>query len=70
MVNNCLNSKKMTDRENLIRIYVQRQKEHSDMQERVKNMKLQIEEKRKTYDKTENYLKNIESIGQLVGEVI
>lgn len=40
------------------------------MQERVKNMKLQIEEKRKTYDKTENYLKNIESIGQLVGEVI
>jgi len=70
LVNNCLNSKKMTDRENLIRIYVQRQKEHSDMQERVKNMKLQIEEKRKTYDKTENYLKNIESIGQLVGEVI
>ena len=40
------------------------------MQERVKNMKLQIEEKRKTFDKTENYLKNIESIGQLVGEVI
>lgn len=60
----------MTDRETLIRTYVQRQKEHSDMQERVKNMKLQIDEKRKTYDKTENYLKNIESIGQLVGEVI
>ncbi|MFN9903297.1 MAG: hypothetical protein ACK55Z_31895, partial [bacterium] len=40
------------------------------MQERVKNMKLQIDEKRKTFDKTENYLKNIESIGQLVGEVI
>ena len=60
----------MTDREALIRTYVLRQKEHSDMQERTKNMKLQIDEKRKTFDKTENYLKNIESIGQLVGEVI
>jgi len=60
----------MTDRDALIRTFIQRQKEHSDMQERVKNMKLQIEEKRKTFDKTENYLKNIESIGQLVGEVI
>ena len=40
------------------------------MQERVKNMKLQIEEKKKTFEKTENYLKSIESIGQLVGEVI
>ena len=40
------------------------------MQEKVKNQKLQIDEKRKTFDKTENYLKNIESIGQLVGEVI
>ena len=33
-------------------------------------MKLQQEEKRKTLDKTEQYLKNIESIGQLVGEVL
>jgi 26S proteasome regulatory subunit T4 len=33
------------------------------MQEKVKNMKLQIEEKRKMFDRTENYLKSIESIG-------
>ena len=60
----------MTDREALVRTYIQRQKDNSDVQERVKNIKLQIEEKRKTYDRTENYLKSIESIGQLVGEVI
>ncbi len=60
----------MTDREALIRTYIQRQKDHSEMQEKVKNMKLQIEEKRKMFDRTENYLKSIESIGQLVGEVI
>ena len=60
----------MTDREALVRTYIQRQKDNSDVQERVKNNKLQIEEKRKTYEKTENYLKSIESIGQLVGEVI
>jgi 26S proteasome regulatory subunit T4 len=60
----------MTDRDALIRTYIQRQKDHSEMQEKVKNMKLQIEEKRKMFDRTENYLKNIESIGQLVGEVI
>jgi 26S proteasome regulatory subunit T4 len=60
----------MTDREALVRTYIQRQKDNSDVQERVKNIRLQIEEKRKTYDRTENYLKSIESIGQLVGEVI
>ena len=53
----------MTDREALIRTYIARQKDNSEMQEKVKNMKLQIDEKRKTFDKTENYLKNIESIG-------
>jgi hypothetical protein len=33
-------------------------------------VKLQQEEKRKNFEKTEQYLKNIESIGQLVGEVL
>lgn len=33
-------------------------------------MKLQVEEKKKTYEKTEQYLKNIESIGQFIAEVL
>lgn len=33
-------------------------------------MKLQSEEKKKNFEKTESYLKNIETIGQLVGEVL
>lgn len=32
--------------------------------------KIQIDEKRKIHERTEQYLKNIESIGQLVGEVL
>jgi 26S proteasome regulatory subunit T4 len=33
-------------------------------------VKLQADEKKKTFEKTESYLKNIETIGQLVGEVL
>jgi hypothetical protein len=33
-------------------------------------VKLLIDEKKKMYERTEQYLKNIESIGQLVGEVL
>ena len=40
------------------------------MQERTNNMNLQIDEKGKTFDKTEIYLKNIDRIGQLVKELI
>lgn len=31
---------------------------------------MQVEEKRKLYDRTESYLKNIENVGQIVGEVL
>ena len=31
---------------------------------------MQADEKKKTFEKTESYLKNIETIGQLVGEVL
>ena len=41
MVNfNIKKESKMTDRDALVRLYVQRQKEHADFQERVKNRKV------------------------------
>lgn len=70
LVNN-LNIKNMsTDRATLVANYIQRQKDVAAIKERHQKMLNEKDEKRKMVDRTENYLKNIESIGQLIGEVI
>eukprot|EP00349_Pseudokeronopsis_sp_Brazil_P001793 CAMPEP_0202956486 /NCGR_PEP_ID=MMETSP1396-20130829/989_1 /ASSEMBLY_ACC=CAM_ASM_000872 /TAXON_ID= /ORGANISM="Pseudokeronopsis sp., Strain Brazil" /LENGTH=362 /DNA_ID=CAMNT_0049673515 /DNA_START=1 /DNA_END=1089 /DNA_ORIENTATION=- len=60
----------MTDRESLIKTYLSRQKDLADQEQRLKNLKIQVEEKRKQFQRTENYIKNLETIGQLIGEVL
>jgi len=53
----------MTDRDSLIRTYLMRQKDLADQEQRHKNLKIQVEEKRKHFQRTENYIKNLETIG-------
>jgi len=60
----------MTDRQTLINNYIQRQKDVAQIKERYGKLTVQRDEQKKMVDRTENYLKNIESIGQPVGEVL
>ena len=57
-------------REQLIEKYKQRQKDLAQAQEKAKAQVLIKEDTKKEYDKTEKFLKNLDTIAQLVGEVL
>ena len=60
----------MTDRASLIEDYKRKQKDLAAAQEKTKGKVQEKEEAKKEFDKTEKYLKNLECIAQLVGEVL
>jgi 26S proteasome regulatory subunit T4 len=60
----------MTDRLALVEKYKQRQKDVAASQEKTKAQILIREESKKEFEKTEKFLKNLDTIAQLVGEVL
>ena len=60
----------MTDRATLVKNYIQRQKDVAQTKERHEKFITERDEKRKTLERTDGYLKNLECIGQPVGEVL
>ena len=60
----------MADRTALVEQYKQRQKDLASAQERAKAQVLKKETAKNEFHKTEKYLKNLECIAQLVGEVL
>lgn len=60
----------MTDRTALVEQYKQRQKDLAAAQEKAKAQVLLKDNNKVEFGKTEKYLKNLESIAQLVGEVL
>ena len=60
----------MTDRATLVKNYIQRQKDVAQTKERHEKFIAERDEKRKTLERTDGYLKNLECIGQPVGEVL
>lgn len=59
-----------TDRAKLVESYKQKQKDLAAQQEKLKSKILEKEDLKDKYEKTEKYLKNLECIAQLVGEVL
>ena len=60
----------MTERATLVANYLQRQKDVAQQKERLAKLQQEKEDKKKMLDKTDGYLKSLESIGQPVGEVL
>ena len=60
----------MTDRAALIENYKRKQKDLAAAQEKTKTKVLEKETAKTEFEKTEKYLKNLECIAQLVGEVL
>lgn len=60
----------MTDRNTLIENYKQKQKDLAAIQEQNKAKLLEKAQAKDEFEKTEKYLKNLECIAQLVGEVL
>jgi hypothetical protein len=60
----------MTDRAALIASYRQKHKDLAAIQEQNKTKLLEKAGARDEFEKTEKYLKNLECIAQLVGEVL
>lgn len=60
----------MTDRAALIEQYKQKQKDLAAVQEKNKAKLLEKAAAKDEFEKTEKYLKNLECIAQLVGEVL
>lgn len=58
------------DRNQLIADLQKRRKEYEDVKARSDALLKDKEAKKKKLDQTDNYLKNIESIGQPIGEVL
>ena len=60
----------MTERKTLVANYIQRQKDLAQIKERHQKLAAERDEKRKTLERTDGDLKNLECIGQPVGEVL
>ena len=60
----------MTDRATLIENYKQKQKDLASAQERTKAKVNERDSGKVEFEKTEKYLKNLECIAELVGEVL
>jgi len=58
------------NRETLIANYIKKFKEHNDLEEKMKKMRLQLLQLNKDYNKSEDHLKALQSVGQIIGEVL
>lgn len=58
------------NRDTLISNYVKRFNEHNDLEEKTKKLRLQLTQLNKDYNKTEDHLKALQSVGQIIGEVL
>jgi len=57
-------------RDNLIEQYLKRRKEHDDYDTKIREVRFKRLDLKKQYEKTEDYLKAIMSVGQIIGEVL
>ncbi len=60
----------LQQREQTLRAYVQKVKEHRDWGLKGKNLREQNKALAKEFDKSEDDLKALQSVGQIVGEVL
>nr|CAI5827789.1 unnamed protein product [Callosobruchus analis] len=58
------------DREKALEVYRKKLLEHKEVESRLKEMREQLKDLTKQYDKSENDLKALQSMGQIVGEVL
>ena len=56
-------------RENLIAQYCKKKKDHDEFDQKVRDARFKRIELQKEYNKTEDWLKAIQSVGQIIGEV-
>ena len=60
----------MSDRAKLIEDYIKVQKDLAQQKERLVQMQTERDEKKKAVERSENYIKNLESIGNPVGYIL
>ena len=60
----------MDNRDELIRSYLKKFKEHNDLETKLKNTRVNLQTLQKNYDKSEDHLKALQSVGQIIGEVL
>lgn len=60
----------LAQREQTLRSYVQKIKEHHDLTQKVKNLRDQNRSISKEFEKSEDDLKALQSVGQIIGEVL
>ncbi|KAK6589738.1 26S proteasome regulatory subunit [Cryptosporidium xiaoi] len=58
------------EHKNALATYAQKVKEHRELEATLKKRRMEIRELSKTYDKTEDDLKALQSVGQIIGEVL
>eukprot|EP00975_Prorocentrum_lima_P057247 12007728-Prorocentrum_lima.AAC.1 len=58
------------ERAQALQAYRQKIQQHRELEARVKTMRSQIGELSKQYEKTEDDLKALQSVGQIIGEVL
>jgi 26S proteasome regulatory subunit T4 len=58
------------NRDTLVSNYLKKFKEHNDLEEKTKKLRLQLVQYNKDYNKTEDHLKALQSVGQIIGEVL
>merc|ERR1740138_9351 len=57
-------------REQVLNSYVKKVQEHREFESRVKKLREQVKENSVDYEKTEDHLKALQSVGQIIGEVL
>ena len=57
-------------REQMLQRYVTKVQEHREFESRVKKLREQVKQNSVQYDKTEEHLKALQSVGQIIGEVL
>jgi 26S proteasome regulatory subunit T4 len=60
----------MSDRDALIEQYRQKMREHHEVSRRLKGLREELKAKEDTYEQTEYHLQAIQSVGQLIGDVL
>jgi len=59
-----------SEQEAQLKRYVQKVQEHREFESRVKKLRQEVKQKSVDYDKTERHLTALQSVGQIVGEVL
>jgi len=57
-------------RQQMLQRYVQKVQEHREYESRVKKLREQVKELSADYERTEDHLKALQSVGQIIGEVL